>query len=59
MKILTTGGDRGLGEALVKKLGAVSISRATGFDITKDVDAIVTKSLEYDCLLYTSDAAEE
>tara|TARA_R110000796_G_scaffold196670_1_gene313067 strand:+ start:349 stop:933 length:585 start_codon:yes stop_codon:yes gene_type:complete len=51
MKILTTGGDRGLGEALVKNLGAVSISRATGFDITKDVDAIVTKSLEYDVFI--------
>lgn len=51
MKILTTGGNRGLGMALVKDLGAESISRATGFDITKDIDAIVTKSLEYDVFI--------
>ena len=48
MKILVTGGNRGLGETIVKDLGADSISRKTGFDITKDVDKIVTKSLEYD-----------
>ena len=51
MKILTTGGNRGLGMALVKDLGAESISRETGFDITKDTDAIITKSLEYDVFI--------
>ena len=47
MKILVTGGNRGLGETIVKNLGADSISRENGFDITKDVDKIVSKSLEY------------
>ena len=48
MRILTTGGNRGLGLDLVKNLGAESISRASGYDITKDLDKIIQKSLDYD-----------
>ena len=48
MKILVTGGNRGLGETIVKDLGADSISRETGFDITKDVDKIHRVSKDKD-----------
>jgi len=51
MKILTTGGNRGLGKTIVESLGAEEISRSSGFDITKDVDAMVTKSLDYDVFI--------
>lgn len=51
MKILVTGGNRGLGKTIVTELGADSVSRETGYDITKDVDAIVTKSLKYDVFI--------
>lgn len=48
MKMLVTGGNRGLGLHLVQEFGATSISRADGFDITKDHAAIADMSLEYD-----------
>lgn len=48
MKYMITGGNRGLGLELVKHFGGDSYSRSNGFDITKDVDAIARKSLEYD-----------
>jgi NAD(P)-dependent dehydrogenase (short-subunit alcohol dehydrogenase family) len=51
MRILITGGNRGLGKVLAKELGAESISRETGFDITKNVDEIVAKSLDYDVFI--------
>jgi NAD(P)-dependent dehydrogenase (short-subunit alcohol dehydrogenase family) len=51
MKILITGGNRGLGKTITQELGAESISRANGFDITKDIDLIVEKSLGYDVLV--------
>lgn len=51
MKILVTGGNRGLGKHLVETLGAESISRANGFDITKNVEEIATKSLDYDVFI--------
>jgi len=51
MKILITGGNRGLGKFLVDNLEGTSISRANGFDITKDVDKIATLSLEYDVFI--------
>lgn len=51
MKILVTGGNRGLGQTLVRDLQADSISRHDGFDITKDVDNIISKSLEYDVFI--------
>ena len=51
MKTLITGGNRGLGRTLVEKLNAESISRESGFDITRNVDAIVTKSLDYNVFI--------
>ena len=48
MKMLVTGGNRGLGQHLVEQFGAKSISRATGSDITKDYQDIAKMSLEYD-----------
>jgi len=51
MKTLITGGNRGLGRTLVEKLNAESISRESGFDITRNVDGIVTKSLDYDVFI--------
>ena len=48
MKVLVTGGNKGLGLAMVNQLGAVSISRTDGCDITKDVVAIAKQSLDYD-----------
>jgi NAD(P)-dependent dehydrogenase (short-subunit alcohol dehydrogenase family) len=46
--MLVTGGNRGLGQHLVEKFGAVSISRADGFDITKNHQEIAALSLDYD-----------
>lgn len=48
MNILVTGGNRGLGLHLVQSLHATSISRSTGFDITKDCKQIAEQSLNYD-----------
>ena len=48
MRMLVTGGNRGLGQHLVEKFGAVSISRADGFDITKNHQEIAALSLDYD-----------
>lgn len=49
MKILVTGGNKGLGLAIVNQLNADSISRTDGSgDITKDVIAIAKQSLNYD-----------
>lgn len=48
MKMLVTGGNRGLGLHLVETFGAVSISRTEGFDITRDYTSIATMSLDYD-----------
>ena len=48
MKMLVTGGNRGLGLTLVNHFSADSISRADGFDITKDIKLIAEKSLDYD-----------
>jgi NAD(P)-dependent dehydrogenase (short-subunit alcohol dehydrogenase family) len=46
--MLVTGGNRGLGQHLVERFGAVSISRADGFDITKNHQEIAALSLDYD-----------
>jgi hypothetical protein len=51
MKYLVTGGNRGLGKHFVESLGADSISRTNGFDITSSVAAIATKSLDYDVFI--------
>ena len=48
MKVLVTGGNRGLGKHLVETFGGVSISRADSLDITKDYNTIANLSLEYD-----------
>ena len=51
MKTLVTGGNKGLGLHLVGAMGADSISRSTGWDITKDVKRIADLSLEYDVFI--------
>lgn len=51
MKVLVTGGNRGLGLKLTEHYNASSISRATGLDITIDVDKIAELSLEYDVFI--------
>lgn len=51
MNVLITGGNKGLGLYLTEKLSGFSISRANGFDITKDIKKIVEKSLEYDVFI--------
>lgn len=48
MTMLVTGGNRGLGQFLCTAFGADSISRSSGFDITKDVAQIAAHSLNYD-----------
>lgn len=48
MKVLVTGGNRGLGKHLVEEFDGVSISRVDGIDITKDCDVIANMSLDYD-----------
>lgn len=48
MKMLVTGGNRGLGKHLVEEFDAVSISRENDYDITKSVSDIAEKSLSYD-----------
>ena len=52
MRILITGGNRGLGKIICEHLQAESLSRsANNMDITKDIDAIAKKSLEYDVFI--------
>ena len=50
MKMLVTGGNRGLGLHLVNVFGADSVSRATNLDITNEqvVKLIAQQSLNYD-----------
>lgn len=50
MKMLVTGGNRGLGLFLCDHFDADSVSRNSGFDITKDEDRcrIAEMSMEYD-----------
>lgn len=48
MKMLVTGGNRGLGQHLVQQFAATSMSRNNGFDITKNVKDIAQASLDYD-----------
>ena len=48
MKMLVTGGNRGLGKHLVDVFGADSASRTNGFDINLNTQEIATLSLEYD-----------
>ena len=48
MKMLVTGGNRGLGLHVVQKFQADSVSRLNGYDITKNIDKLVELSLQYD-----------
>jgi len=48
MKMLITGGNRGLGQAICNRFNGVSISRENGFNITKDTQRIAQLSLDYD-----------
>lgn len=50
-KYLITGGNRGLGLALVKHTNGDSISRTNGMDITKNIETIVAASLNYDIFI--------
>ena len=51
MKMFLTGGDRGLGLYLKEKFNAHAVSRAHGFDITKNIKDIVDVSLQYDIFI--------
>jgi hypothetical protein len=51
MKVLVTGGNRGLGKHLVQELNGTSISRADNLDITKDKATIAEMSLHYDVFI--------
>lgn len=51
MKVLVTGGNRGLGKHLVDVFNGSSISRADLYDITKDYQAIADLSLNYDVII--------
>jgi NAD(P)-dependent dehydrogenase (short-subunit alcohol dehydrogenase family) len=48
MKMLVTGGNRGLGEHLVNVFAGDSASRANGFDINLNTHELAVLSLEYD-----------
>ena len=48
MKMLITGGNRGLGKHLVETFNGRSMSRSDGTDITQDYATIAETSLEYD-----------
>jgi len=48
MKVLVTGGNRGLGKHLVEVFDGTSVSRTNRIDITKDYDTIANMSLDYD-----------
>jgi NAD(P)-dependent dehydrogenase (short-subunit alcohol dehydrogenase family) len=48
MKMLVTGGNRGLGKHLVEEFASTSVSRTDGIDITRDANAIAAMSLDYD-----------
>ena len=51
MKVLVTGGNRGLGKHLVEVFKGTSISRADNLDITKDYNTIANMSLDYDIFI--------
>jgi NADP-dependent 3-hydroxy acid dehydrogenase YdfG len=48
MKMLVTGGNRGLGQAICNRFDATSVSREVGFDITKNVTQIAALSEKHD-----------
>jgi len=51
MKYLITGGERGLGLELCNQLEGYSISRSTGYDITKNATEIAELSINYDVFI--------
>jgi NAD(P)-dependent dehydrogenase (short-subunit alcohol dehydrogenase family) len=51
MKVLVTGGNRGLGKHLVEAFDGTSISRADNLDITTDYTTIANMSLGYDIFI--------
>lgn len=51
MKYMVTGGNRGLGQKLVEHFNGDSYSRSNGYDITKDINKLAQKSLEYDVFI--------
>ena len=51
MKMLVTGGERGLGKHLVDVFGGTSVSRTNGFDINKDIESIVGLSMRYNVVV--------
>lgn len=53
MKMLVTGGNRGLGLHLVRKFNADSLSRAQSVDITKNsgIETVCAASLNYDIVI--------
>ena len=51
MKMLVTGGNRGLGKHLVETFSADSVSRENGYDITKNIKEIADKSIMYDIFI--------
>ena len=51
MKVLVTGGNRGLGKHLVDAFKGKSISRANDLDITKHCQDIANVSLDYDIFI--------
>jgi NAD(P)-dependent dehydrogenase (short-subunit alcohol dehydrogenase family) len=54
MKVLVTGGNRGLGKHLVEEFAGTSISRTDGIDITRNADVIAAMSL--DCDVFVNNA---
>lgn len=48
MKMLVTGGNRGLGKHLIEEFTGTSIGRTDNIDITRDVNTIASMSLDYD-----------
>jgi hypothetical protein len=48
MKMLVTGGNRGLGQHLIEVFGGTSLSRSNDFDINKEIDSIVMHTMKYD-----------
>jgi MoaA/NifB/PqqE/SkfB family radical SAM enzyme len=51
MKYMITGGNRGLGAKFVDHFNGDSYSRSNGYDITKDIDKLAIKSLDYDVFI--------
>jgi hypothetical protein len=51
MKVMITGGNRGLGLHLTNYFNGITYSRENGFDITNDVSTLAQESLNYDVFI--------